>query len=128
MTEPTNPAPLAPAAPPQTAWQKWSRVLTIVFGVIILLGGLVKIYKSFTPDLPGCAASETEGVIRDIFKQKKIELTKLNEMTTVDKTASEENCRAHIETADETGTISYHVTLEGKEFKVLITKVDAKPR
>ena len=128
---PTNPAPLAPAAtaePPKTFWQKAQRWFMIVAGIIIGLGGLMQLYKAFTPQLPGCAANATATVIRDIFKKKDVELTVLTNMKTVTETSSEQNCQAHIETAAETGTIDYRITLEGSNFQVTITKVDAAPR
>ena len=128
---PTNPAPLAPAAaaePPKTFWQKAQRWFMIVAGIIIGLSGLMQLYKAFTPQLPGCAADATATVIRDIFKEKDVELTVLNNMKTVTETSSEQNCQAHIETLAETGTIDYRITLEASNVRVTITKVDAAPR
>ena len=128
---PTNPAPLAPSAaaePPKTFWQKAQRWFMIVAGIIIGLSGLMQLYKAFTPQLPGCAADATATVIRDIFKKKDVELTVLNNMKTVTETSSEQNCQAHIETAAETGTIDYRITLEASNVRVTITKVDAAPR
>jgi hypothetical protein len=78
--------------------------------------------------MPSCSASETADVIRNIFKGKDVPLTKLSDMTLVNETSAERNCSARIETKDDTAAIGYRITLEGKEFKVLITKVDAKPR
>src|SRR5450631_1992290 len=130
----TNPAPLAPAAaaePPKTFWQKAQRWFMIVAGIIIGLGGLMqlyKVYKAFTPQLPGCAADATATVIRDIFKKKDVELTVLNNMKAVTETSSEQTCQAHIETPAETGTISYSITLQGGNFQVRIDNVDAAPR
>ena len=49
-------------------------------------------------------------------------------MKTVTDTSSAQTCQAHIETPAETGTISYSITLQGSNFQVLITKVDAAPR
>src|SRR5664279_2595638 len=128
---PTNPAPLAPAAtaePPKTFWQKAQRWFMIVCGVIIGIGGLIQLYKAFTPQLPGCAADSTAAVLRDIFKKKDVELTVLNNMKTVTDRSSDQTCQAHIETPAETGTISYSITLQGSDFQVRIDKVDAAPR
>ena len=52
----------------------------------------------------------------------------LNNMKTVTETSSEQNCQAHIETPAETGTIDYRITLEGSNFQVMVTKVEAAPR
>ena len=78
--------------------------------------------------MPGCAAQATADVIRDIFKSKNVAITVLNNMRTVSETSSLQSCQAHIETAAETGTISYNITLQGSNFQVLITNVDAHNR
>jgi len=92
------------------------------------LNRINQIYKAFTPQLPGCAAQATADVIRDIFKSKNVAITVLNNMTTVSESSSLQTCQAHIETAAETGTIFYTITLQGSSFQVLITKVDARRR
>jgi hypothetical protein len=101
--------------------------VTIAAGIILALIGLLKIYNAFVPQMPACADTSVADVIRDIFKQKDIALTKLSDLKLDNETASERNCLAHIETASETGTISYRITMQGKEFQVLIAKVDAEP-
>ena len=77
------------------------------------MNGIDRIYKAFTPQLPGCAADATALLIRDIFKKKNAELTVLNDMKTVSETSSLQSCQAHIETAAEVATILYNITLEG---------------
>ena len=130
MTETTNPVPPAPKGKwwETPAYQTVSKWFMIVCAAIVGVLGLVKMYHAFVPEMPSCSASETGGVIRNIFTQKNITLTKLSDMTQVNETSAERNCSAHIETNDETATIFYRITLENNEFKVLITKVDAKPR
>jgi hypothetical protein len=102
-------------------------VCGIIIGLLGLLG-LLKLYNAFTPQLPGCTTDATATVIRDIFKSKNVELTVLNDLKTVTDTSSAQTCQAHIETAAETGTIFYTITLQGSNFQVLIDKVDAKAR
>ena len=92
------------------------------------LAGCSSSIKRFTPQLPGCAADETGTVIRNIFKSKNADLTVLNDMKTMTNTSSAQTCQAHVETASETATIFYTITLDGKNFQVKIDKVDAKPR
>ena len=128
MTETPVPPPAAAAAAPKTFWQKAQRWFFIACAIIIGLGGLLKLYKAFTPQLPGCAADETGTVIRNIFKSKNADLTVLNDMKTMTNTSSAQTCQAHVETASETATIFYTITLDGKNFQVKIDKVDAKPR
>jgi len=77
--------------------------------------------------MPASVDTSVADVIRDIFKQKDITLTNLSDLKLDNETSSERNCPAHIETASETGTISYPITMQGKEFQVLIANVDTKP-
>jgi len=132
MTETTD--QVQPAAPTKGKWwetpayQRFHKWAMIVFAVIMLGIGALKMYHAFVPEMPSCSASETADVIRNIFKGKDVPLTKLSDMTLVNETSAERNCSARIETKDETAAIGYRITLEGKEFKVLITKVDATPR
>ena len=130
MTEATNPVPPAPKGKwwDTPAYQTVSKWFMIACAAIVGVLGLVKMYHAFSPQMPTCSASETADVIRNIFKGKDVPLTKLSDMTLVNETSAERNCSARIETKDETAAIGYRITLEGKEFKVLITKVDAKPR
>jgi hypothetical protein len=123
-----TPPPAATAEPRKTFWQKAQQWFLIVCGIIIGLLGLLKLYNAFAPQLPGCAADATATVIRDIFKKKDVDLTVLNNMKTLTETSSEQNCQAHIETPAETGTIDYRITLEGSNFQVMVTKVEAAPR
>lgn len=127
----SGPAPLAPAAAaeqPKTFWEKYKRWIFVAVGIIVGANGINKIYQAFTPQLPGCAAQATTDLIREIFKSKDVALTVLNNMTTVSESSSLQSCQAHFETAAETGTISYNITLQGDKFQVLITKVDAHRR
>ncbi|HTT48185.1 MAG TPA: hypothetical protein VMG39_09305 [Pseudolabrys sp.] len=128
MSETIKTAPAAePAAQAPTFMQKLSRWVTIAAGLVLGLVGLLKVYNAFVPQLPSCDDSKTADVIRGIFQQKDIALTKLTDLKLANESGGERNCTAHIETASETATISYSLTLQGKEFQVRITKVDAKP-
>ena len=130
MTEnPATPPAAAPANRWDTPfWRKTTRWVTILAAIIIGGTGLMRLYASFTPQMPACDASETTDVIRSIYTGKNITLTKLSDMKVVSETSAERNCQAHIETAGETATIDYRITLQGKQFQVQITKVDAHPR
>ena len=72
------------------------------------------------PQMPACADSNTADVIRDIFKKKDVAPTQLSDLELDTETKSERNCLAHIETEGETGTIAYRITMQGKEFQVMI--------
>ncbi len=97
-------------------------------GVIAAAGGLIKIYKVFSPDLPGCTADTTSTAVHDIFKGKNVQLDVFNDVKTLTDTSSEKTCQAHIETPIEIGTISYRLYREDKQAKVIITNVDVKRR
>lgn len=128
MTETPAPPPAATSEPPKTFSQKVQRPFLLVCAVIIGLIGLLKIYNAFMPQLPGCAADATTTVIRNIFKSKNAELTVLNDVKTLTDTSAAQTCQAHVETAAETATIFYTITLNGENVQVRIDKVDAKPR
>ena len=121
-------APAAAAEQPKTFWGKYQRWFFIAVAIIVGLNGINKIYQANTPQLPGCAAQATADVIREIFTSKNVALTALNNMTTVSESSTQQSCQAHIETAGETGTIFYTITMQGDKFQVLITKVDARRR
>jgi hypothetical protein len=133
MTDPSQPAAPASVTPngkwwETPVWQRVTKIVTVVAGLIVGVLGLVKLYNAFVPSIPSCSASSVAGVIRDIYKQKNIELTDLSDMKEVSATSAERNCQAHIETAQETGTLGYKITLQGNQFHVLITKADATPK
>jgi hypothetical protein len=113
---------------PRTFWQKTSRWIITICGVIVLLGGALKIYKALAPGLPECGSDTTKSAIGDIYKERNVTLTSLNDMKTLTDTPTERTCQAHIETAAEAATISYRLFQENGASKVMITKVDATNR
>jgi hypothetical protein len=128
MTETTSATPPAKTAePPKTFMQKLTQWVALGAGVILGLIGLLKVYNAFVPQMPTCASDETNTVLHDIFKKKDIALTALNDFKTVSEASAQRDCQAHIETASEKATVSYRITLQGKDFQVMITKVDAAP-
>ena len=124
----TTPAPAEAAEPPKTFWQKASRWIIGVCGVIIAAGGLIKVYNAITPTLPSCSADTTSTAVHNIFKEKDVQLDVFNDVKTLTNTSSEKTCQAHIETPIEIGAISYRLYWEGREAKVIITKVDVARR
>jgi hypothetical protein len=117
----------APADAKPTLWQKLSKWIIAICGLVAGGLGLVKFADQFT--LPGCEAERTTTTVRDIFKSKDIELVTLDGIKPVTDTRQEKTCTAHIESKDETATIDYKVFWEGWTVKVLIQTVrDEKPR
>lgn len=87
----------------------------------------MKVAENFT--LPGYDSERATATVRDIFKDKDVELTALNDIKSVSDTKQEKTCTAHIESKDETANIDYKVFWEGWTVKVLIASVhDEKPR
>ena len=124
----TTPAPAAAAGPPKTLWQKASRWIIGACGVVVAAGGLIKVYHAVTPTLPGCTTATTSTAVHDIFKEKKVQLDVFNDVKTLTDTSSEKTCQAHIETPIEIGSISYRLYWDGRQPKVIITKVDVAHR
>jgi hypothetical protein len=115
------------AAQAPTLTQKLSRWVAIAVAAVFVLIGAIKAYDFFMPQMPACAGGNTVDVVRGIFKNKGIALTALSDMKLDTESSAQRNCLAHIQTASETGTISSRITMQGRSFQVLITKVDAKP-
>ncbi len=120
--------PVAPAIPPNTSQRKIPRWLSAVIGLVFVIIGLSRLYNVFYPSLPGCDADTTTGVVRKIFKDKNVELTSLTNFKTITDTSSQKTCQADAMTAKETAVISYQVTWQGSDVRVLITHVDAHAR
>ncbi|MGH6663481.1 MAG: hypothetical protein ACREB2_01070 [Pseudolabrys sp.] len=128
MTETKTATPVAATVePPKTRTQKLTRWVTIGAGIILGLIGILKVYNAFTPQLPSCGSDDVSNLVRDIFKKKDVALTALNDFKTVADGSQQRDCTAHLETASEKATVFYRLTLQGKEFNVLITKVDTAP-
>lgn len=97
-------------------------------GEVLFGGAKFARVSQYATGLPGCDANTVAQIVRNIFQEKKVPLNNLDNMKLVRETPAEQNCQAHIETSSETATIFYKVTLEGPQYRVLITKVDASPR
>ena len=110
-----------PAAAKPTFWQKASNWAYIVLGFVFIAIGAIKVIDAFT--LPSCTAERTDTTIRDIFKSKNVELTKITDMKTVSQTSSERTCTAHVESKDETANIDYKISWNGWTAQVLIATV-----
>ena len=118
------PAPPAPAK----AKPKIPQWVSAIVGVVFLLIGLNKLYHVFFPSLPGCSADTATGLVRKIFKDKDVELTSLTNVKTITDTSAQKTCQADVTTAKETAVVSYQISWQGKDVRVLITHVDAHPR
>jgi hypothetical protein len=117
----------APDETKPTFWQKTSKWVYAIVGLIGIGIGALKIADQFT--LPSCDADRTTTTVRDIFKGKDVELVALNDIKPVTDTRQENTCSAHIESKNETANIDYKIFWEGWTVKVLIQTVrDEKPR
>ncbi len=125
---PAAAVPSAAPAPPAKAKPKIPRWLSAVIGVVFLVIGLTRLYNVFYPSLPACDADTATGLIRQIFKEKNVDLTSLTNFKTLTDTSAQKTCQADVLTAKETAVISYQITWQGSKVQVLITHVDAHPR
>jgi len=111
----------APAEAKPTFWQKASKWVYAIVGVLGLGVGAIKLVDQFT--LPNCDADRATTTVREIFKSKEVELVALNDIKSVTATRQEKTCSAHIESKDETANIDYKVFWDGWTVKVLIQTV-----
>lgn len=111
MTPPETGAP-PPAAPaPPTTGQKIGRWASIVFGIIIGIGGLVKLYGVFT--LPSCNSSRMTDTLRSIYKKQNVEIKSVSDIKTVNSSSSEISCTAVMQVGDDKIPINYRTYWEG---------------
>jgi hypothetical protein len=127
MTDAVQPS-IPPAAAPKTFWQRASRWIMGVAGGVLILSGAIKFAGVFFPSLPACDSDTATAVLRNIFKEKNVELTSLTGITTVSSTSSEKTCQGQAETPREHATINYRVYWEGSDVMVRIGTVDARPK
>ncbi len=97
-------------------------------GGILALSGFIKLAGVFFPSLPACDSDTATAILRDIFKQKNVELTSLTGLTTLSSTSSEKTCQGQAETPRELATINYRIYWQNSEVMVMIGKVDARPK
>ena len=107
---------------------KISNWLYAFVGLIVACLGLLQIYNAVFPGLPSCTSDTAGRSIRDIFKQKNVQLTSLTDQKTITESSSEETCQANFLTPAETGTLYYRIYWQDKSSQILITKVDTHPR
>src|SRR5262249_52102949 len=105
-------------------------VHALVVAIALLITGIGGIAKGLGPYffLPSCDSSTTADTLKNIFKSKDVELTRVSNSTTLTSTSSDMTCQANIETPDELATIGYRIYWDGWSATVMITKVDAKPK
>jgi hypothetical protein len=127
MTDAVQPS-IPPTAAPKTFWQKASRWIMGVAGGVLMLSAAIKYGAVFFPSLPGCDSDTATAVLRNIFKEKNVELTSLTGITTVSSTSSEKTCQGQAETPREHATINYRVYWQGSDVMVRIGTVDARPK
>ncbi|MCR4282410.1 MAG: hypothetical protein NUV72_05225 [Bauldia sp.] len=104
----------------------WKKLAYFVGGLAIIVGGGIQLLNFFM--LPGCDSARVTETIRSIFSGQNLQLMALNEFKTVTDDNTRKTCQAHIETAEETGTIDYSVTWDNWDTQVHIDSVAALPR
>jgi len=116
MTPPDAGAlPPAPPGPP-TMGQKLGRWASIVFGIIIGIFGIVRLYQSFT--LPSCDSSRMTDTLRSIYKKQNVEIKSFSDIKTVSSSSSEISCTAVMQVGDDRIPINYRTYWEGWSARV----------
>jgi hypothetical protein len=87
-----------------------------------MIGGIIQVIGAFT--LPACDARRSTDTVRNIFKDRKVELTRLFDITTLTSTKEERTCVAQVDTPTEQVTINYRVFWKGWSVLVQITTVN----
>jgi hypothetical protein len=73
--------------------------------------------------LPACDAPRVREAVRNIFTERKVELSEMTDIKTVSESSAAINCQALVSTPTETATIDYEITWTGKTTQVLIKRV-----
>jgi len=105
---------------------RWTRIAFGVAAIAILGLSGGKFMSRWL--IPSCDKSSIQATIREIFESQNVVLTVFNEIAELSATDDRKMCTAHIESADEVGTIEYSIVWQWWSPYVTIEKVDAKPR
>ncbi len=111
-----------PPAAAEKKWLVWVKRGATAF--IVIAGGVVAIAKlseSFV--LPICDSKRALETLRGIFKEKNLPEPKLADAKQSTSTSDEKTCEVAYEIPNEKGMLDYRIYWEGKETKVMITKV-----
>ena len=98
---------------------QWALGIAVAVSAV---AGLVTLSNRFL--LPSCSEERTIATLKDMFKQKNVEVASLGDFVAVTDSSSEKTCTAHVE-APHGATIRYRVFWEGWTAKVMITQVSA---
>jgi hypothetical protein len=98
------------------AQPKWVRWVTGIAGVIVGIGGVVQLVNAFT--LPDCDAERTIDTLKSMYKDNKVDVTKLSDFKSLTSARSEKTCEARAETPVDNATISYRIFWDGWTAKV----------
>lgn len=112
-----------PAAPPtEKKWLTWLKWGAGAF--IAIAGGIVAIAKLTEPFvLPTCDSKRSLDTLRGIFKDKNLPDPTLTGAKEVTSTSDEKTCEVDYAVPNEKGALDYRVYWEGKDVKVMISKV-----
>jgi len=120
MSNAAAPAPVAP--PTDKKWLVWLKWGAAAFSVVA--GGLVLIAKLAEPYvLPNCDSKRATDTLRSIFKDKNLPDPTLTGAKETGSTKDDKTCETAYAIPNEKGALDYRVYWEGKDVKVLITKV-----
>ena len=111
MTSTDTPPPAAPS-------RAKSLTMRIVYGVLAVVFGVIALVKILTwNDLPGCDSTRAKDTLSNIFKEKKVEASRYDEINTVSKKDEEVLCTAKLTLKDNSRiSINYKLFKENSEF------------
>ena len=101
------------------------RWLGTLVGIVVVIAGGAKLIGAMT--LPGCDASETAQIVREIFKEKTGETVQVSDAKLVSEADTERSCAARIASPTETADITYRIFWDGWSKMVQIGEVKAQP-
>ena len=101
------------------------RWLGTLVGIVIVVAGGAKLIGAMT--LPGCDASETAQIVREIFKEQTGETVQVSDAKLLSEAEAERSCAAHIASSTETADITYSIFWDGWSKMVQIGEVKAQP-
>ena len=117
MTSTDTPPPAAPS-------RAKSLTMKIVYAAIAVVFGVIAVAKIITwNDLPGCDSTRAKDTLSNIFKEKKVEASRYDEINTVSKKDEEILCTAKLTLKDNSKiAIKYKLFKENSEMRLLITE------
>ena len=119
MSLPTTPADTPPPPAPPTRGQNITRWTTAAVGLVVGIIGRVRLYNSFFV-LPSCDSTRASDTLSSIYRDNKIEVKGISNLTSVSSSSSEHACTGQVQMPDGPTAISYRIFWDGWTARVAI--------